>query len=90
MAAGQTKGHINIDLAGKAAIMQLFLSIAFYVGLAALLIVLGLGIANLARTDANQASRSNKLMRMRIFVQAIVIAILVALGALAGAFKIGF
>lgn len=70
--------------------MQLFLSIAFYVGLAALLIVLGLGIANLARTDANQASRSNKLMRMRIFVQAIVIAILVALGALAGAFKIGF
>lgn len=90
MAAGQTKGHNFLDLAGKAAIMQLFLSIAFYVGLAALLIVLGLGIANLARTDANQASRSNKLMRMRIFVQAIVIAILVALGALAGAFKIGF
>ncbi|MEQ9436652.1 twin transmembrane helix small protein [Hyphomonas sp.] len=70
--------------------MQLFLSIAFYVGLAALVIVLGLGIANLARTDENQASRSNKLMRMRIFVQAVVIAILVALGALAGAFKIGF
>ncbi|MEQ8320706.1 MAG: twin transmembrane helix small protein [Rhodospirillales bacterium] len=70
--------------------MQLFLSIAFYIGIAALVIVLGLGIANLARTDENQASRSNKLMRMRIFVQAIVIAILVALGALAGAFKIGF
>jgi cytochrome c biogenesis protein CcdA len=70
--------------------MQLFLSIAFYVGIAALVIVLGLGIANLARTDENQASRSNKLMRMRIFVQAIVIAILVALGALAGAFRIGF
>jgi cytochrome c biogenesis protein CcdA len=70
--------------------MQLFLSIAFYVGIAALVIVLGLGIANLARTDENQASRSNKLMRMRVFVQAIVIAILVALGALAGAFKIGF
>ena len=70
--------------------MQTFLSIAFYVGIAALVIVLFLGIANLARTDANQASRSNKLMRLRIFVQAIVIAILVALGALAGAFKIGF
>jgi len=70
--------------------MQLFLSIAFYVGIAALVIVLGLGIANLARTDENQASRSNKLMRMRVFVQAVVIAILVALGALAGAFKIGF
>ncbi|MBU2606918.1 MAG: twin transmembrane helix small protein [Alphaproteobacteria bacterium] len=70
--------------------MQLFLSIAFYIGIAALVIVLGLGIANLVRTDENQASRSNKLMRLRIFVQAIVIAILVALGALAGAFKIGF
>ena len=70
--------------------MQTFLSIAFYVGIAALVIVLFLGIANLARTDANQASRSNKLMRLRIFVQAIVIAILVALGALAVAFKIGF
>ena len=70
--------------------MQLFLSIAFYIGIAALVSVLGLGIANLARTDENQASRSNKLMRLRIFVQAIVIAILVALGALAGAFKIGF
>jgi heme/copper-type cytochrome/quinol oxidase subunit 2 len=70
--------------------MQLFLSIALYIGIAALVIVLGLGIANLARADENQASRSNKLMRLRIFVQAIVIAILVALGALAGAFKIGF
>ncbi|WP_373009022.1 HIG1 domain-containing protein [Hyphomonas sp.] len=70
--------------------MQLFLSIAFYVGIAVLVIVLGLGIANLARTDENQASRSNKLMRLRVFVQAVVIAILVALGALAGAFKIGF
>ena len=37
--------------------MQLFLSIAFYIGIAALVIVLGLGIANLARTDENQASR---------------------------------
>lgn len=70
--------------------MQTFLSIAFYIAVAALVIVLFLGIANLARTDVNQASRSNKLMRLRIFVQAIVIAILVALGALAGAFKIGF
>ncbi|KCZ56505.1 twin transmembrane helix small protein [Hyphomonas chukchiensis] len=70
--------------------MQTFLSIAFYIAIAALVIVLFLGIANLARTDVNQASRSNKLMRLRIFVQAIVIAILVALGALAGAFKIGF
>ena len=53
-------------------------------------IVLGLGIANLARTDDNQASRSNKLMRLRVLVQAIVIALLVGLGMVVGAIKIGF
>ncbi|KCZ92179.1 HIG1 domain-containing protein [Hyphomonas johnsonii] len=70
--------------------MQGFLSIAFYLALAALLVVLGLGVANLARTDAKQASRSNQLMRLRIFVQAIAILILVVIGILAGAIKIGF
>ena len=61
------------------------LTILFYVALAALLVVLGLGIANLARTDDNQPSRSNKLMRMRIFIQAIAIALLVGLGFATGA-----
>ena len=61
------------------------LTILFYVALAALLVVLGLGIANLARTDDNQPSRSNKLMRMRIFIQAVAIALLVALGFATGA-----
>ena len=70
--------------------MQTILMTGFYVALAALVVVLGLGIANIARTDDNQASRSNKLMRLRILVQAIVIVILVALGATLGAFKIGF
>lgn len=69
--------------------MQTFLSIGFYIGLAALVIVLGLGIANLARTDAKQASRSNQLMRLRIFVQAVVIALLVALGVTMGAVRFG-
>lgn len=70
--------------------MQTILSIAFYVALVALLVVLGLGIANLARTDENAASRSNKLMRMRVIIQAIVIALLVGLGLVVGAFKGGF
>ena len=48
-------------------------------------LVLGLGIANLARTDENQPSRSNKLMRLRIFIQAIAIALLVGIGFMAGA-----
>lgn len=70
--------------------MQSFLSIAFFVALALLVVVLFVGIANLARTDENQMSRSNKLMRMRVIVQAIVIALLVILGVVMGAFKIGF
>ena len=63
--------------------MQTFLSIAFYVGMAVLVIVLFVGIANLARTDANQASRSNKLMRLRIGFQIAAIA-LIALAYLFG------
>ena len=70
--------------------MQTFLTIAFYIAIAALVVVLGLGIANLARTDIKQASRSNQLMRLRIFVQAIVIVLLVVLGIVMGAIKIGF
>ena len=65
--------------------MQMLITILFYGALAALLVVLGLGIANLARTDENQPSRSNKLMRMRIFIQAIVIALLVVIGFMARA-----
>ena len=67
--------------------MQTLLPILFYGALAALLVVLGLGIANLARTDENQASRSNKLMRMRIFIQAVVIALLVIIGFSVGAIR---
>ncbi|KCZ46882.1 MULTISPECIES: twin transmembrane helix small protein [unclassified Hyphomonas] len=65
--------------------MQMLITILFYGAMAALLVVLGLGIANLARTDENQPSRSNKLMRMRIFIQAVVIALLVVIGFMAGA-----
>lgn len=69
--------------------MQMILSIGFYVAIAALVIVLGLGIANLARTDENQPSRSNKLMRMRVMIQAVVIALLVAMGIYFGAINFG-
>ena len=69
--------------------MQMILSIGFYVAIAALVIVLGMGIANLARTDENQASRSNKVMRMRVMIQAVVIALLVAMGIYFGAINFG-
>tara|TARA_R100001129_G_C5302149_1_gene242838 strand:+ start:134 stop:346 length:213 start_codon:yes stop_codon:yes gene_type:complete len=70
--------------------MQTVLMTGFYIALVALLVVLGLGIANIARSDDKQASRSNKLMRLRILVQAVVIVILVALGVTVGAIKIVF
>lgn len=70
--------------------MQNLLSIAFFVALALLVVVLLVGILNLARTDENQATRSNKLMRMRVIVQAVVVALLVAIGVATGAVNFGF
>ncbi len=66
--------------------MANLLTIGFYISLAAILVVLVLGIANLTRTDDDQPSRSNKLMRLRVLFQAIAIALLCALGFAAGAF----
>ncbi|WP_084420589.1 twin transmembrane helix small protein [Henriciella litoralis] len=67
--------------------MANILTIGFYIALAVLVVILVLGIANLARTDDAQASRSNKLMRLRVLVQAIAIALLCALGFAVGAFS---
>ena len=47
------------------------------------------GIANLARRDGDQVSRSNKLMRMRVIFQAIAIAFLVLIGIASGAINFG-
>lgn len=68
--------------------MASFLQIAFYIALVAVVVILGFGIANLARTDPGQASRSNKLMRMRVIAQAVVIGILVLLGIVVGSIKL--
>lgn len=68
--------------------MAIGLQIAFYIALAALLGILGFGLFNLTRTDEGQASRSNKLMRARVIVQAIVIGILVLLGLVVGSLKL--
>jgi len=69
--------------------MQSFLTIGFYFALAAIVVVLLFGIFNLTRQDANQASRSNKLMRLRVIFQAVAIAFLVLIGIVAGAIKFG-
>ncbi|MGB2388301.1 MAG: twin transmembrane helix small protein [Henriciella sp.] len=61
------------------------LQISFIIALAALVIVLALGLANIVRTDPGQASRSNKLMRLRVLAQAVVIGVLVLIGLAVGA-----
>ena len=69
--------------------MQNILSIGFYIAMAAIVVVLALGIVNLVRQDENQPSRSNKLMRLRVMFQAIAILLLVLIGGAAGAIKFG-
>lgn len=69
--------------------MQGPLSILLYIAAAALLIVLALGLFNLARTDEKRASRSNILMRWRIAIQAVCILILIAMGFAAGVINFG-
>jgi hypothetical protein len=69
--------------------MQSALTIGFYILLAAIVVVLLVGTANLARRDEKQASRSNQLMRLRVILQAAAIAFLVLLGVVAGAIKFG-
>jgi len=66
--------------------MEVFLAYGVYIAIGAVFIVLAFGVVNLLRTDANAASRSNKLMRLRVLIQFIAILLLVALGAAAGAF----
>lgn len=68
--------------------MAMFLQIAFYAALVGLLAILALGLVNITRNDDGQASRSNKLMRMRVLVQAILVGILIAMGIVFGSIKL--
>lgn len=52
------------------------LNIAILVAMAAVLIVLVAGIANLAITGDKARSRSNQLMRLRVLVQFIAVVLL--------------
>ena len=61
-------------------VMQVFTYLAF----AGLFIILALGIINLARTDPDQPSRSNKLMRMRVIAQFICVLLILLVALLAG------
>ncbi|MEO0882318.1 MAG: HIG1 domain-containing protein [Pseudomonadota bacterium] len=69
--------------------VQQILFAMLYIGVAAVLVVLLLGIVNLTRRDERQASRSNILMRWRVGVQAFCVLVLVILGVVAGSINFG-
>ncbi len=52
------------------------INIAIFVAMAAVLVVLVVGIANLAMTGDKARSRSNQLMRLRVLVQFIAVVLL--------------
>lgn len=64
------------------------LTIALYIGIFGLVVVLAMGLINLTKTDEGQRSRSNQLMRMRVMIQAVVIGILILLGIVLGSIKL--
>ena len=68
--------------------MPTVLTIGLYIAIAALVVVLAMGLINLTKTDEGQRSRSNQLMRMRVIVQAVIIGILVLLGIVVGSINI--
>ncbi len=67
--------------------MAVWLTYGIYIAIAAVFVVLAFGIVNLVRTDPKAASRSNKLMRLRVVVQFVAIILLVIFGWVAGAFR---
>ncbi|MEY4785624.1 MAG: hypothetical protein RIR41_3559 [Pseudomonadota bacterium] len=67
--------------------MEMFLLYGVYIAMGAVFVVLAFGVVNLIRTDGQARSRSNKLMRMRVLIQFVAVLLLVALGAVAGAFR---
>jgi hypothetical protein len=67
--------------------MEMFLLYGVYIAIGAVFVVLAFGVVNLVRTDGQAPSRSNRLMRLRVLIQFIAILLLVALGAVSGAFR---
>ena len=66
------------------------LGIPLFIAMAAVLIVLAMGLFNLFNTnEEQQRTRSNQLMRLRVLMQFIAIAILVAIGFISGVIKFG-
>lgn len=70
--------------------MERALEIALYLAIGLVFVVLAAGIVNLVRSDPEQRSRSNQLMRLRVLFQFIAVLILVVLGFVSGTIKLPF
>lgn len=62
------------------------LAVVFFAALAGVMIALALGLFNMTSDSDKQQSRSNILMRWRVGLQALAIAVIAAIGWMAGAF----
>lgn len=68
--------------------MATVLQYGLYIAMAAVVVILIMGLVNITRTNDEQASMSNKLMRARVIAQAVVVGILVLLGIVVGSIKL--
>lgn len=59
--------------------METFLSYLIPIVMGGVVIVLALGLFNMFRRDADSASRSNKLMRLRVLLQFIAVVLIMVL-----------
>lgn len=70
--------------------MERALEIALYLAIGLVFVVLAAGIVNLVRSDPEQRSRSNQLMRLRVLFQFVAVLILIVLGFVSGTIKLPF
>ncbi|MDJ0919710.1 MAG: twin transmembrane helix small protein [Henriciella sp.] len=68
--------------------MATMLQYGLYIAMAAVVVILVMGLVNITRTNDEQASMSNKLMRARVIAQAVVVGILVLLGIVVGSIRL--
>jgi len=68
--------------------MATALMLGAYAAIGLLIIIFVMAMINLTKTDEVQPTRSNQLMRARVIVQAVIVALLVLLGIVVGSINL--
>ncbi|MEL6825349.1 MAG: HIG1 domain-containing protein [Pseudomonadota bacterium] len=68
--------------------MATALMLGAYAAIGLLIIIFVMAMINLTKTDEGQPTRSNQLMRARVIVQAVIVALLVLLGIVVGSINL--